>query len=228
LHLKDGMNHDEIIFETQLAALMRLIAAVFAVTGLQPDGPVLSSLSAEMRRRVLRILSASESALRRLISYRAQRLSLKARRKRAARNRAIPKSKGAKKRPPVFALFDPRKWFQELAKTSRSKRGPDPSISGFDEDRRASQPDPSTESKSETDPAGLCRRLQALHRALHDIPAQARRLARLQARRKAAGETLRRTEPIRPGYAPGFRRRPTHPVDHILWNCAALDVEFAF
>lgn len=217
------MNRDEIIFETQHAALVRLVAAVFAVMGLLPDGPVLSSLSAPLRRRVLRILAASESALRRLIFFRARGVTVPEKRKGSAPNRsAPPKRDGTTKRRPVFALFDPRKWFPELAKTRRPKRGPDPSISSFDEDRRVPEPPPSRPEKAEPDPAGLCRRLQALHRALHDIPGQAKRLARLRARRKAAGEIFWRTQPLRPGWPPGHRKVWTHPVDSILWNCAAL------
>ena len=212
---------DERIFEAQRAALVRLIAAVFAVMGFAPDGPVLSSLSADMRRRVLRILSASESALRRLIFYRARSLRVKAGRKRGKPSGSIPKGDGSKKRPPLFALFDPRKWFAELAQTRRPKRarGAGPNISSFDDERRAPEP-PAPE--AEINPAGLCRRLQALHRALHDIEGQAKRLARLQARRRAAGDPPKRTEPRRPGWPPGYRRNRTHPVDAILWECDVL------
>lgn len=149
------MNRDEIIFETQHAALVRLVAAVFAVMGLLPDGPVLSSLSAPLRRRVLRILAPSESALRRLIFFRARGVTVPEKRKGSAPNRsAPPKRDGTTKRRPVFALFDPRKWFPELAKTRRPKRGPDPSISSFDEDRRVPEPPPSRPEKAEPDPAG--------------------------------------------------------------------------
>jgi len=47
--------NDEAIIEYQLAALMRLVASVFALVGLVPGGPVAMSMSVEVRRQVLRM-----------------------------------------------------------------------------------------------------------------------------------------------------------------------------
>jgi len=60
--------------------------------------------------------------------------------------------------------------------------------------------------------------LQAFNKALENIPAQAKRLARLQARRRAAGEPLKRTMPLRPGLPPGYRKEMTDIVDEILYE----------
>lgn len=213
------MNDDETIFEYQHAALIRVVAAIFVVAGLVPEGPVLSSLSSALRRQILRVLGPAESALRRLIFFRAQGLVVKARAKRKTPSRAFPKHVKPGNRVPPFVLFDPRKWFWELAKTKRPKRGPDPRISSFDERRPAPAPPVESPSDTEIDPAGLCRRLQALHKALSDIPAQAKRLARLQAQRRAAKQSFRRTQPMRPGWPPGYRANGSHPVDKILHDC---------
>ncbi len=205
---------DEGIIEYQLAALMRVVVSVFAFVGLVPGGPVVSALSVEVRRRVLRILQPAESALRRAIYLKARGLMVAPGRKRTPPTHPIPKGNGSADRIPAFVLFDPRKWFRELAKKGRPPRGPGPRISGFDEERPVF--DPPKAHSSDVKPESLCKRLQALHKALGDVPAQARRLARLQAKRRAAGEPQRRTRPLRPGLPPGYRTGQTDKVDEIL------------
>jgi hypothetical protein len=73
------------------------------------------------------------------------------------------------------------------------------------------------------DAARLALRLEALGRALDDLPRQARRFARWRAARDAAGarhggtrRPFRRVWPLRPGRPPGWRRRPVHEVHEIL------------
>ncbi len=212
--------NDEVIIEYQVTALMRLVASMFALVGLVPGGAAVASMSVEVRRRVLRVLQPAESALRRVILMKARGLVVSLRPKRPAPKGAVPKGKGAGDRIPAFVLFDPRKYFHELAKPHRPVRGAGPRISGFDEQRPACEP-PAPRSV-EVNPASLCRRLQSLQKALESIPVQAKRLARLQARRRAAGEPLRRTEPRRPGWPPGYRKHPSHPVDMILQDCDIL------
>ncbi len=210
--------NDEVIIKYQVTALMRLVASMFALAGLVPGGAVVASMSADVRRRVLRVLQPAESALRRVILVKARGLVVSFQPKRPAPKGALPKGKGAGDRIPAFVLFDPRKWFRELAKPHRPLRGAGPRISGFDEQRFATP----TPRSAEVNPASLCRRLQALQKALETIPAQAKRLARLQARRRAAGAPLRRIEPRRPGWPPGYRQRHSHPVDVILHDCDIL------
>jgi hypothetical protein len=72
----------------------------------------------------------------------------------------------------------------------------------------------------------LSRRLAAIKAALEDLPRQAIRLARWQARR-AVMPSPKFTYPMRPGLPPGYRRKPKHDVDHVLIECHGLarDVE---
>ncbi len=76
----------------------------------------------------------------------------------------------------------------------------------------------------------ICHRLNALWRALDDLPRQARRLARWRARRDLAlglggPRAPRRMSPFRPGPPPGFRRRPIHAVDAVLSDCHYFAIE---
>jgi hypothetical protein len=64
----------------------------------------------------------------------------------------------------------------------------------------------------------LHRRLQALKLALEDLPRQAKRLVRLQERRKAL-PWPKPTTPLRSGHPPGYRRKPIHEVDEVLVAC---------
>lgn len=69
----------------------------------------------------------------------------------------------------------------------------------------------------------LCRRLLALQAALGDLPKQARRLARWEAKREAArAKSGRYIRAMRHGRPPGYRARPRHPVDFVLGDCHAL------
>jgi len=140
--------------------------------------------------------------------------------KRMASKGGFPNGNGLGKRVTRFVLFDPRKWFRELAKTRRTLRGLGPRISSFDESRPVFELPVAP--SNEINPISICNRLQALHKALEDVPAQAKRLARLRARRLAAGEPLRRTEPLRPGLPPGYRKHRTHIVDRILYEFDVL------
>ena len=212
---------DAAIIRYQISVLVRLVAGMFAVAGLVPGGPALSAMPEGVRRQILRVLQPAESALRRLIFIAARKVkvSVRAQRKRSAGS--LPKGAGSGNRVPPFALFDPRKWFAELAKGRRPGRGPGPNISDFDDERPAFEPGDENAS-TDVNPAGLCGRLQALHHALQTIPAQAKRLARVQSRRRAAGEPIKRTEPLRGGFPPGYRKRPTHEVDEVLHDCDYL------
>ncbi len=75
--------------------------------------------------------------------------------------------------------------------------------------------------------AHLGRRLAALKRALENIPREAKRLARWQAKRSLvlanqSGAKPIRLSPNRPGRPPGFRLKATHEVDGILRECHGL------
>jgi hypothetical protein len=70
----------------------------------------------------------------------------------------------------------------------------------------------------------LGQRLNALIRALDNLPAQARRLIRWQIRRDAKLKAHKptRLSPIRPGLPPGWRERRLHEIDDVLRECHGL------
>jgi len=78
------------------------------------------------------------------------------------------------------------------------------------------------------DATRILRRLVTLKRALDDIDAQARRLARLQARgdfrSKQPNSRPGRIDPMRPGWPPGRRKRPRYEVDDVLANLHSFAV----
>jgi len=78
------------------------------------------------------------------------------------------------------------------------------------------------------DATRILRRLKTLKRALDDIDAQARRLARWQARRdfrrQQPNSRPGRIDPMRPGWPPGRRKRPRYEIDDILRECHSLAV----
>jgi hypothetical protein len=95
------------------------------------------------------------------------------------------------------------------------------SVPGFSEPfpvaaRRPASPD------DPMDAARLGLRLEALARALDDLPGEARRFARWRARRDAG--RVRRLWPLRPGRPPGWRRRPTHDLYRLVNELQGLAV----
>ncbi|MGB8819136.1 MAG: hypothetical protein WCC66_14565, partial [Rhizobiaceae bacterium] len=93
--------------------------------------------------------------------------------------------------------------------------------------------------QSPLDATHIGQRLNALMRALENLPHQARRLVRWQQKRDAALKSLmlrcersepqsthawspRRLSPMRPGLPPGWRQRPIHEIDEILKECHGL------
>ncbi len=116
---------------------------------------------------------------------------------------------------PQFPLIDPRKSFaQEPEQPWGQPSGiPRISIPGiFD-------PVFETRSYDDVDASSIIRRITALDHALKTLPKQAKRLARLIAKRDAAKPGRGRVGPIRPGKPPGHRQRHLHAVDDILDEC---------
>ncbi len=205
-------------------ALKRIIAALFALAGIAGAGYV-STLPRRVHAAVMLALRPAESAVRRLIAIAAQGLVLKPRASRPfpAGLAAFP-SAGVS-RAPAFALLDPLKHFDPETIWDAA---PPPVISTatgfFDPDQDAAA------SPSPEEPVSamlLGRRLMALRRALDDLPRQARRLVRWQARRDMALKRkgpfrLLRLSPFRPGLPPGWRQRSMHEVDDVLRECHGL------
>ena len=203
-------------------ALLRIVAALFAMTGLADDteAPALL-LPRHLRNAVLRLLRPAESAARRLIVIAARGLTG---RPRSAGNGFDAKTFGDKggkaPRKPAFALFDPRKAFPARPVVRRSRTVPRICVVGFNDPA----PLPLGQfimSDVPVEARQIACRLHALRGALDDISGQARRLARRQAV-PALPRKPARLSPLRPGRPPGHCRRPLHPVDSVLAECDAL------
>jgi hypothetical protein len=115
-------------------------------------------------------------------------------------------------RPPAFPLLDPLRRVRLDRRPVRTSV-PRISVPGY------SAPRPIVQRRDDAVAATrLGRRLAALGSALENLPAQARRFLRWQARNamaRAAGQR-RRIGPLRSGRPPGQHRRRTHEVHHLL------------
>jgi hypothetical protein len=219
-----------IAVERHRAALLRIVAMLFAMLGLS-ETAANERISRERHSAVLRILRPAESAVRRLIVFLAQGIEVKPSRKRSSSSKPRDKSKKRKKGPPkrsFFQLFDPRKVFAQPRVKRKKNTGPGPRITvlGHDPTIAAMRaywappppPAPAPVSDGLINAGPLTRRLHALMDALADLPAQAMRLARAEARRMSEPDRPYKS-PIRPGRPPGHRKKPIHEVDHILADC---------
>jgi len=217
----DEMNWDAAIKMHQ-QALLAMVSVMLELAGIVAGGSV-ETLPRWVRSKILNILRPSESATRRLILVYAFIKGIKMPRLAPRENRAGPLGpikRGTGQRPPPFQLIDPRKCFDKKPPRRAKGSGPRISIPGYS--------DPVFEEvvvispEDELSAASLCRRLEALRLALLDLDKQARRMRRMEAKRKQAPPGPGCVPPLRPGTPPGFRRRQTHPVDEILAECHRL------
>jgi hypothetical protein len=218
----------DFIIEKQSRALRLVLAALVAMAALTGDDPVLPR---RLYRKILGLLRPAESAARRLVVIAARGITvvLPPPRKPMRRPRSIyvrpgrgtgivvpwgEKMPDARPRPAVISLpiVDPAYRFARPRIPARSV----PRIRFLDS--RPERPRPAPLPAGLVDAARLGRRLDAVRRALDDLPRHALRLARWKAR--CAAGLLKRLSPLRPGRAYGARgkhaRRPAHEVDEIL------------
>ena len=209
-------------------ALLRMLAMLFAAARIEPDGSSDLRLSLATQSLVLRVLRPMESAVRRLIVILSWTVALPTRRQRVAKPEGAVKRKTVKihrasARAPVFALFDRRKFFHELADSrKRFIKGPGPRIWLLDGTDPPRPPVPEKPVPDPEDARRIGRRLQAVRRALDDMPAQARRLLVAMEKRAKAPPGPGRYGPLRPGWPPGFRKHRTHEIDDLLCQCHAV------
>ena len=203
-------------------ALKGIIEVLFALLGL--DGTdAASRIPRSLHSAVLSVLRPAESAVRRLIVVAARKVVVK-----LSPSRPMPAGKvigkGLGISIPSFQLFDPLKRAKPIRVMKFTRL--EPRIRFIDYDPRicALFPTPRPVVEPPPPPDGLAsatrlhRRLQALKLVIDDLPRQARRLVRLQERRKAS-PWPKSTSPLRPGHPPGYRRRPIHEVDEVLVAC---------
>jgi hypothetical protein len=122
-------------------------------------------------------------------------------------------------------LFDP----PERVRRGRSERvvpKAEPRLHIFDGHSyvSSSPPQPAKPLDGSVGTKRLSRRLEAIKRALENLPAQAKRLARWQAR-LAKTQPPAAKPPLRPGPPPGFRQKPQQEIDWLLWECRLLAID---
>jgi hypothetical protein len=244
--------------EKNREALKRILAALVAMAGLTGGG---STLPRYLHTAVLRLLRPTESAVRRLVIVAARGVAApppspsRSRKAKSAptilRNgvgTGILMPVGVPGPPPLtrtltLPLFDRLPRWETRPSRPIANSVPRISVPGITTrfpivPRRLPLPgDP-------VDATRLGLRFAALASALDDLPRQAKRFARWQARRDAIRQEERnrdtaaqsghlphvcrrshRNWPLKPGRPPGWQRRPTHEVHEILKDLHGLAFE---
>ena len=209
--------------EINQAALARIVAALFAMLGIE-NGGVPARLPQAVYLAALRILRPAESAVRRLIVIAARGVVVA-----PSPVRPMPKGLAITRKRVSFQLFDSRHPFNIGPPGARfAKSGPrihfffnDSPLVPLFQPRAVVEPEPDPKPESDGGMQRLVRRLAAIKMALDDLPRQARRLKRAQARRDHK-PSLRFISPLRPGPPPGHRKKPSQDIDWVLTECHAL------
>jgi hypothetical protein len=216
--------------DTHQAALARIVATLVALLGLAGGGDR-PRLPRPLYRAVLRVLRPAEAAVRRLIVVAARGLAVKVSPARARRQGQGRGRSGTGSRPMAFQLFDPPHRVSPARPSRAAARGPEPRLHLFTISPLVPlfQPPPAASSvpkRQDGRVSGfrLCRRLAAITLALEDLPGQAKRLARRQARLSLRQRPWFRS-PLRPGPPPGHRVKPRQEIDWLLWKCHLLAMD---
>jgi hypothetical protein len=213
----------ELAIKRNREQLRAIVLALFALASMRVGGS-LFTLRRDIFAAIMLVLRPAESAVRRLIVIAAHGLKLKPKSSHSfvilghrpedpalsMPNAAVPAR--------AFKLFDPLKSFDpekfwDVEPVWESHLGlPDPAFHY------------TSTIESPLDATHIGQRLNALIRALDNLPAQARRLVRWQAKRDAALKASRptRMSPMRPGLPPGWRERKIHEIDEVLRECHGL------
>ncbi len=205
--------------------LRQIILALFALARMRVGGS-LFTLPRSTFTAIMLVLRPAESAVRRLIVIAAHGLVLKQKPPRdfvilgPRPEDPVASMPGGIIRPRAFKLFDPLKTFDPESICDAEPVWE----SGFG--LQAGHGCISTLATEEKplNATHLGQRLNALIRALDNLPHQARRLARWQMKRDTALKAHRQTRlsPMRPGLPPGWRQRKIHEIDTLLRECHGL------
>lgn len=220
LTLKENMDWT-LAVDRNRKALLRFVAALFAIAGWVEGGASPAVMPRHVRSRILRALRPTESCVRRLIFVvafllRQQGVVFVGYKKRTAPSAPVSRGSGGR-RAPVFPLFDKRKHFGPHGRRYAKGAGPRMTLIGVDEPDYPDEPDEAAPDDL-MDAESLLRRLAAVKAALEDLPKQARRLMR----RKEWRETGFVKLPMRAGKPPGYRARGNRPIDVLLNDCHLL------
>ncbi len=188
--------------------------------GLRPDASAAFTLPRRLYAAIMLILRPAESAVRRLILIAAKGLLLKPRAPRPLPAGFAGFAKPNSSQTPSFSLFDPIKHFPLEASDNNAL----PHFVFYHGDDALFRAQDHLPPDEPIDATQLFTRLRAIRAALSDVPRQARRLARWQARRDLLLKARRRTRVsvFRPGLPPGWRQRPIHEIDDVLKECHGL------
>ncbi|WP_026480987.1 hypothetical protein [Ahrensia sp. 13_GOM-1096m] len=192
-------------------ALQRILAVLFTMAGLAT-----APLPRGVRLPLLRVLRPAESAVRRLIVIAARGINVKLQNRPAPDFSKLPRKTD---HVPSFELFDRRKRFAEKRAALLPHKGV-PRLTIWNAPKPIAAPTARGDHE-----ARVMLRLKALQNALNDLPKQAQRLARHQARRATLPAGPKCVGPLRPGYPPAHKKRSDHAVDFILRECHALAMQ---
>ncbi|MFO0994003.1 MAG: hypothetical protein U1E67_18965 [Hyphomicrobiales bacterium] len=238
--------HLDLAIERYRVPLLGHVMEMFAEIGLTEGGTV-GRVPRSLYLLMLGKLRKAESAVRRLIVVAARNIVVEPPPQRVARAKpesavkdeakAETPVKIRRKRRPSFNLFDPRKRLEKGYRRPAKRPQVEPRAYFLDVPPGPNpiflllrKPEPqapvvsSPEEEEETidddtvDARHLVRRLLAAAYALQDIPRQAMRLARWEARPKEERRPERWSS-LRSGPPPGFRQRSIHALDDILKEC---------
>jgi hypothetical protein len=213
--------------ERNRQSLLQIVVALCTMIGFDAAGGV-ARVTRKVYRAVLTVLRPAEAAVRRLIVVAARGIVVTPRAPRPVpAGHIIPT--GTRQGRVSFQLFDPcRSPPKAPGRSDAGTRGNprirvidvafDPRIPLFRLIHRP-QPEAVVPEDDHTVNAGpLGRRLAAIRAALEDLPRQAKRYARWQARPLEARRP-KRVLALRAGPPPGLRARQTREVDEILSEC---------
>jgi hypothetical protein len=197
--------------------LRQIVLALFAVARMRVGGS-LFTLPRDMVSAIMLVLRPAESAVRRLIVIAAHGLVIQPR-PLGGQVPGIAGRRGFFPQMKAFKLFDPLKSFDQEDFWDEAQRQHEHALRPLDPASGFQIID-----TTPVDATQIGQRLNALMRALDDLPRQARRLARWQFKRDAALKAHRPTRmgPMRPGLPPGWRERKIHEIDEVLRECHGL------
>ena len=218
--------------ELNRAALLRIVLTLFALARIVPgerpeldpeakSDPLMTTLPRYVWRMAMLVLEPAEAAMRRLLIIAAQAYELKSK---PGPGRGVPvivAAEGRAPRLPVFNMFDPMKSFEDYWR---------PEIEGV-EPQKFPEKLPAPQRFAPVGAISLWHRINALHGAVTHLKASAQRYARWKARRDfAIANNLplrpQRSSLMRPGFAPGWRKKDKHEIHAVLGEChnLALDI----
>jgi hypothetical protein len=204
--------------EINKSALARIVAGLVALLSAHGGARV----PVAVYQVIARVLFPAESAVRRLIVIAARGLVVSPTVSRPMPAGLVFAGKGTGRKS--FQLFDSRKTLSHSDTHITRITGPRIRVVGDADPRSIFM------AKFDPKPDGLCsvaetlhlsRRLDAVKRALENLPRQAMRMARWRARR-AVMENPKFLRPLRPGPPPGNRYRGRDEIDKVLRECHAL------